>query len=396
MGGTSCDVALIKDAQPSFASRVLIDGRVIALPMMDINTVSAGGGTIARVTNQGMLEVGPDSAGAVPGPACYGRGGELPTVTDANMTLGYFSETNFLGGRMRLDRSKAVRAVEEKVAKPLGLSTAEAAEGIVRIINVKMEEAIKAISTMRGYDLRDFMLVAFGGAGPLHSSQMARDLGMKGVIVPLYPGVNSAIGLLQADVKHDHAMSRLKVIASLDGFEASGHFAELAKEARQELLDEGFAEGQIAYQYGLDMRYAGQGYEITVPVKSGSLSDADVAAIRRGFDDLHKQLFGHAAPDEPVEVVTYRVAGIGQVPEVKMPRFKPEGRPLSDAHLGSRTARFDGADVTAQVYQRERLDVGHAIKGPAIVEQLDATLVVPPGQTARVDEWKNIIVTDIV
>jgi len=394
MGGTSCDVALIKDAQPSFASRVTIDGRVIALPMMDINTVSAGGGTIARVTNQGMLEVGPDSAGAVPGPACYGRGGEQPTVTDANMALGYFSETNFLGGRMRLERARAVRAVEEKVAKPLGLATAAAAEGIVRIINVKMEEAIKAISTMRGYDLRDFMLVAFGGAGPLHSSQMARDLGMKGVIVPLYPGVNSAIGLLQADVKHDHAMSRLKVIAGLTGEEASGHFATLAAEARRELLDEGFAESQIAYQWGLDMRYAGQGYEITVPVKSGSLTDADVAAIRRAFDETHKQQFGHSAPGEPVEVVTYRVAGIGQVPEVKMPHFKPEGRPLGDARLGSRNARFDGADVAAEVYQRERLDVGHRIKGPAIVEQLDATLVIPPGQIARVDEWKNIIVTE--
>jgi N-methylhydantoinase A len=393
-GGTSCDVALIKDAQPSFASRVTIDGRVIALPMMDINTVSAGGGTIARVTNQGMLEVGPDSAGAVPGPACYGRGGELPTVTDANMALGYFSETNFLGGRMRLERARAVRAVEEKVAKPLGLATAAAAEGIVRIINVKMEEAIKAISTMRGYDLRDFMLVAFGGAGPLHSSQMARDLGMKGVIVPLYPGVNSAIGLLQADVKHDHAMSRLKVIAGLAGEEASGHFATLAAEAKRELLDEGFAESQIVYQWGLDMRYAGQGYEITVPVKSSALSDADVAAIRRLFDETHKQQFGHSAPGEPVEVVTYRVAGIGQVPEVKMPHFKPEGRPLDDARLGSRNARFDGADVAADVYQRERLDVGHRIKGPAIVEQLDATLVIPPGQIARVDEWKNIIVTE--
>jgi N-methylhydantoinase A len=311
------------------------------------------------------------------------------------MTLGYFSETNFLGGRMRLDRAKAVRAVEDKVAKPLGLSTAEAAEGIVRIINVKMEEAIKAISTMRGYDLRDFMLVAFGGAGPLHSSQMARDLGMKGVIVPLYPGVNSAIGLLQADVKHDHAMSRLKVIADLGGDEASGHFAELAKVAKRELLDEGFAESQITFQWGLDMRYAGQGYEITIPVSSGTLTTADVAAIRRTFDDTHKQQFGHSAPGEPVEVVTYRVAGIGQVPEVKMPRFKPEGRPLADAHLGARTARFDGADVTAEVYQRERLDVGHAIDGPAIVEQLDATLVIPPGQIARVDEWKNIIVTDI-
>jgi N-methylhydantoinase A len=259
-----------------------------------------------------------------------------------------------------------------------------------------MEEAIKAVSSMRGYDLRDFMLVAFGGAGPLHSSQMARDLGMKGVIVPLYPGVNSAIGLLQADVKHDHAMSRLKVIADLKGDEASGHFAELANEARRELLDEGFAESQITYQWGLDMRYAGQGYEITVPVASGSLSTADLAAVRRLFDDTHKQLFGHSAPGEPVEVVTYRVSGIGQVPEVKMPHFTSEGRPLKDAHLGSRMTRFDGADVTAQVYQRERLDVGHTITGPAIVEQLDATLVIPPGQIARVDEWKNIIVTDIV
>jgi N-methylhydantoinase A len=396
MGGTSCDVALIKDAQASFASRVSIDGRVIALPMMDINTVSAGGGTIARVTNQGMLEVGPDSAGAVPGPACYGRGGENPTVTDANMALGYFSETNFLGGRMRLDRAKAIRAVEEKVAKPLGMSAVEAAEGIVRIINVKMEEAIKAISTMRGYDLRDFMLVAFGGAGPLHSSQMARDLGMKGVIVPLYPGVNSAIGLLQADVKHDHAMSRLKVIADLRGAEASGHFAALAEEARRELLEEGFGERQIGFEYGLDMRYAGQGYEITVPVKSGALSDSDVAAVRRSFDDIHKQLFGHSAPGEPVEVVTYRVAGVGQIPEVQMPRFKPEGRPLKEAHLGAREARFDGSMMTAQVYQRERLDVGHEIKGPAVVEQLDATLVIPPGQIARVDEWKNIIVVEEV
>lgn len=396
MGGTSCDVALIKDAQPSFASRVSIDGRVIALPMMDINTVSAGGGTIARVTGQGMLEVGPDSAGAVPGPACYGRGGELPTVTDANMTLGYFSETNFLGGRMALDRASALHAVQDKVATPLGMSAMQAAEGIVRIVNVKMEEAIKAVSSMRGVDLRDFMLVAFGGAGPLHCAQMARDLGMKGVIVPLYPGVNSAIGLLQADVKHDHAMSRLKVIADLDGAQASGHFAELAGEARRELLDEGFGESQITYQWGLDMRYVGQGYEITVAVPSGVLSTPDLATVRSLFDDTHKQLFGHSAPGEQVEVVTYRVAGIGQVPEVSMPRFISEGRALADAHLGSRSARFGGAAVTAQVYQRERLDVGHEIKGPAIVEQLDTTLVIPPGQSARVDAWKNLIVTEEV
>ena len=392
MGGTSCDVALIKDAQPAFASRVSIDGRVIALPMMDINTVSAGGGTIARVTSLGMLEVGPDSAGAVPGPACYCRGGEMPTVTDANMALGYFSETNFLGGRMKLDRSLAVKAVEEKVAKPLGLSVEEAAEGIVRIINVKMEEAIKAISTMRGYDLRDFMLVSFGGAGPLHSSQMARDLGMKGTIVPLYPGVNSAIGLLQADVKHDHAISRLSMLTALKPVDAASLFGELEKRARDELSAEGFTDSQITLEYAFDMRYAGQGYEITIPLKGGVPQNFD--AVRRSFDDTHKQLFGHHAPDEPVEVVTYRVAGVGLLPEVKMPTFKPTGSKLSDAHLGKRKTRFDGAWVDADIYQRERLDVGHMIKGPAIVEQLDATLVLPPGQIAKVDQWKNIIVTE--
>ena len=214
MGGTSCDVALIKDGEPIFSSRGKIEGRDIAVPMMDINTVSAGGGTIAKVDRFGVLEVGPHSAGAVPGPACYGRGGEAATITDCNLVLGYLSADNFLGGRMALDRAKANDAVA-RVAKPLSLDVAAAAEGIVRIIEVKMEEAIKAISTMRGHDLRDFMLLAFGGAGPVHAARMARDLGMAGVIVPLYPGVFSAIGLLMSDVKHDYIRSRMTPISAL-------------------------------------------------------------------------------------------------------------------------------------------------------------------------------------
>src|SRR5262249_19691291 len=193
MGGTSCDVALIKDGEPFVASRGKIEGRRIAGPMMDVNTVSAGGGTLARVDRFGVLQVGPESAGAMPGPACYSRGGEMPTITDCNLVLGHLSQDNFLGGQMRLDAENARRAVEEKIARPLGMGVDEAAEGIVRIIDVKMEEAIKAISTMRGHDLRDFMLLAFGGAGPVHAGRMARDLGMAGMIVPLYPGVYSAI-----------------------------------------------------------------------------------------------------------------------------------------------------------------------------------------------------------
>ncbi len=394
MGGTSCDVALIKDGAASDSSRIEVDGRVISLPMMDINTVSAGGGTIARVDSVGQLQVGPDSAGAVPGPACYGKGGTLPTVTDANLVLGYLGESNFLGGGMTLDAARAERAVEESVAAPLGMRLHDAAEGIVRIINVKMEEAIKAISTMRGYDLRDFMLVAFGGAGPLHAGMMARDLGMRGVIVPLYPGVNSAIGLLQADVRHDYAVSRMARIDTLSPEEVAQPLRALAGEARSDLRSEGFRPSEIALDYAIDMRYAGQGYELTIALDDGRVTRKSLERARALFDETHRRLFGHAAPDEPVEVVTYRVRGIGRLPEVRMPVFRRRGTPLSAALLGKRAARFDGETHDVPVYQRERLDVGHVVKGPAIIEQLDSTLVIQPGQTGRVDRYRNIIISE--
>ena len=263
MGGTSCDVALIKDGEPAIASRGKIEGRDLAVPMMDINTVSAGGGTIAKVDRFGELEVGPESAGAVPGPACYGRGGTAPTITDCNLVLGYLGEDNFLGGRMRLDRAQALAAVE-RVAKPLALDAVAAAEGIVRIIDVKMEEAIKAISTMRGHDLRDFYLLAFGGAGPVHAGRIARDLGMAGVIVPLYPGVYSAIGLLMSDVKHDYIRSRMTQISELTSDDVNAMFAQMETQARDDLVQDGFGDQQIRIERALDMRYAGQGYEMTI------------------------------------------------------------------------------------------------------------------------------------
>jgi len=390
MGGTSCDVSLIKDGDPVFASRGKIDGRDIAVPMMDINTVSAGGGTIARVDRFGVLEVGPQSAGAVPGPACYGRGGTEPTITDCNLVLGYLSAGNFLGGRMMLDRSKAETAVA-RVAKPLSLDLAAAAEGVVRIIEVKMQEAIKAISTMRGHDLRDFFLLAFGGAGPVHAARMARDLGMAGVIVPLYPGVFSAIGLLMSDVKHDYIRSRLTPIGALTPADVNEVFAELETQARDDLRRDGFGDGDIRVERALDLRYAGQGYEVTMACTAGQT--ANLTALRKAFDAEHKALFGHMAPDEPVEVVSYRGRGIGLVPPVAMPQFKAEGRPLSDALIETRPVRFDGLAVSCPVYQREKLDVGATLRGPAILDQLDCTTVICTGQTARVDQWKNLIVT---
>ena len=391
MGGTSCDVALIKDGEPSISHRGKIDGRDIALPMIDINTVSAGGGTLARVDRFGALEVGPESAGAVPGPACYGRGGTQPTITDCNLALGYLGEDNFLGGKMKLDRKAAIAAVDS-VAKPLGMAMQDAAEGIVRIINVKMQEAVKAISTMRGHDLRDFHLLAFGGAGPLHAGRIAADLNMAGVIVPLFPGVYSAMGLVMSDVKHDYVRSRMTKIASVDEAYVDAQFADLVSHAREELQAEGFADSAIEIERSLDMRYAGQGYEISVPLPS-VLKAGSLAELRKLFDELHKNQFGHTAPHEPVEIVSYRLRGIGRVPPVKLPEFKPQGLKTADAIREHRDMRFDGKTLSCPVYQREKLDVGATFNGPCVIDQLDCTTVVFPGQSVRVDNHKNMIIT---
>jgi N-methylhydantoinase A len=393
MGGTSCDVALIKDGEPSIASRGKIEGRDLALPMMDINTVSAGGGTIAKVDRFGMLQVGPHSAGATPGPACYGHGGEMPTITDCNLVMGHLSADNFLGGQMRLDVAAARRAVVSEVAQPLGIDPIAAAEGVVRVIEVKMEEVIKAISTMRGHDLRDFMLLAFGGAGPVHAARIARDLGMAGLIVPLYPGVYSAIGLIMSDVKHDYVQSKLQPLAELTPDGVNQMFARLEAQAAEELHSDGFAAEHVNIHRALDLRYAGQGYEITMPCTADALQRGGLASLRKQFDEQHRAMFGHMAPQEPIEVVSYRVRAVGLVPPVELPRFRPSGATLADALRATRRVRFDGRDLDCPVYQRERLDVGLTLPGPAILDQFDCTTLIHAGQTARVDEWKNLIVT---
>ena len=394
MGGTSCDVALIKHGEPLLSSRGKIAGRDLAVTMLDINTVSAGGGTIAEVDHFGALHVGPHSAGALPGPACYGRGGEAPTVTDCNLVLGYLGEDNFLGGSVRLDAGKARVAVESRIAHPLGLGLAQAAEGVIRIIDVKMEEAIKAISTMRGHDLREFMLLAFGGAGPLHAGRIARDLGMAGVVVPLHPGVFSAIGLLMADVRHDHMRSRLMPLADTQPGEMNEMLERLVAEANVQLADDGFCPDRVRIERALDMRYAGQGYEVTVPCPARPLSASDLLALRAAFDAQHKAMFGHFAPQAAVEIVSFRVRGIGLVPQVAMPKFRRGEGSLVDARRGERRVRFEGAEVECPVYWRERLDVDLSIPGPAVIDQLDSTTLICPGQVACVDKWRNLIVRE--
>lgn len=396
MGGTSCDVALIYRGQPSVAALSAIGGRHIAVPMLDINTVSAGGGTIARVETIGGLQqvrVGPDSAGAVPGPVCYGQGGEQPTITDADLTLGYLNPDNFVGGGLRLDRAAAVDAIERRIAAPLGIDAARAADGIVKIIDVKMQEAVKAISTRRGYDLRDFTLVAFGGAGPVHASRVAHELGMPRVLVPLYPGCTSALGLLTADVRHDYVRSKLDPVANLDLDAANSIFATLEVQARAELSAEGFAPDEVRLERSLDFRYAGQGYELRVPAPVEPLSRESLAATRHLFDRLHEQQFGHQAPDEPAEIVSYRVAAFGLVPKLELPTFPQAAAPADAARVGSRRAYFGelGQAIDCPIYDRARLAPGHTLAGPCIVEQLDSTTVVLPDQTLRVDSYASLI-----
>ena len=390
MGGTSCDVALIEGGAPRLTGGGLIAGRQVALPSLDIDTVSAGGGTLAGVDAQGVLKVGPDSAGSVPGPACYGRGGTRPTVTDANLVLGYLSARSRLGGSLALDTDAAREAVRTHVAGPLGMDAVDAARGVVDIVNIQMEEAIKGISTMRGYDLRDFTLVGFGGAGPVHTAALMEDLHMAGALVPAHPGVLSALGLMMADVQHDYVRSRLDALDALTGPGMLAVVDDLVAAARADLSEEGFAEDAVEIDYTLDMRYRGQGYEVPVKVSRSALEHGDTATIRKAFDAEHLDRFGHAAPEEAVEVVSYRVTGRGLVPEVRLLEHEPVGRPLADAQVDTRPVRFGDVTVDTPIYARELLDVGVTFTGPAIVDQEDTTVVVLPGQPVEVDRWRNL------
>jgi N-methylhydantoinase A len=395
MGGTSCDVALVRQGQPIVTDRSTVDERHIAVPMLDIKTVSAGGGTLASVDVHGALHVGPQSAGAVPGPACYGRGGTQATVTDADVVLGYLEPAGLLGGALAIDTAAAERAVRVGVAEPLGIDVLRAAEGIVRVVNVKMAEAIKAISTERGFDLRDFTLVPFGGAGPVHACQIALDLGIGQVLVPPAPGATSALGLLLADVKHDYLRSRLADVEDVAPEEATAVFEELSAAACDQLVEEGFAEpAAVRLRYFLDMRYAGQGYENPVPVDQVPLTD--LAPYRQRFDLIHRECHGHNAPGQPVEIVSYRVEAFGIVPRIELARLDAADSPDPEAaRVGQRPALFTSLGQTPKpvaVYDRARLKAGHMFDGPAIVEQYDATTVVCPEQRVEVDALGNLLI----
>ncbi|MBI4504897.1 MAG: hydantoinase/oxoprolinase family protein [Chloroflexi bacterium] len=400
MGGTTAKACLIKDRQPATVGTMEIDRLALragsGLPInqagMDLVEIGAGGGSIAHVSH-GLLQVGPHSAGADPGPACYGRGGRRPTVTDADVLLGYLNPDYFLGGRMHLDRAAAEAAVGEHVARPLGLGLDQAAWGIYQIANVNMERAIRAISVEQGHDPRTLTLVAFGGAGPLHAARLGRSLGLGRAILPAAAGVTSAIGLLIADVRFDLARTRIAPLGDLDVATLNAVFGELEVQARA-LLDATGIAGERRIGRSADMRYAGQGYELEITLPDGPWAEGIHARIRAAHDAHYAAVYGYAEPDGEAELVTWKVCALCLPPRVELPRREAATGGLATPK-GRRRAYFPeaGGWTDTAIYDRDALRPGMALAGPAVVEERESTTILLPDDTAAVDEYGSLIVT---
>jgi N-methylhydantoinase A len=393
IGGTSTDISVIADARASETSSGRIAGQDIGTPMLAVHTLGAGGGTVAWIGRDGLMKVGPQSAGAVPGPACYGRGGTAPTVTDANLILGALGTKSVLGGRMALDRRLAEQAIMD-VARPLGLDLVTAAAGIVKIVNTNMAVDLRLAFQSRGEDPRRFALLAFGGAGPLHAAYLARDLGIPEVIVPLHPGLTSAMGLLQTDVRHLYLRSAVGLLSSYPVDEINAIFAELRRRAMDDVSEEGLDVTELRLKQQIDLRYLHQGYHLTVDGPDGEITQTHKQPIKAAFDDLHRRTYGASAPEEDAELVTLRVVSEVPVPHLRLPRIAA-GR-VADARIGERplydltSAEF----ANAYVYDRARLGADDRIAGPAIVEQYDSTTVVLADQVLTVDDFGNLLITE--
>jgi N-methylhydantoinase A len=401
MGGTSTDISLVYDGEMRVTGEWSVEyGYPISFPSIEILTIGAGGGSLSWIDPAGALRNGPQSAGADPGPACYGRGGTEPTNTDANLVLGRLG-AELLGGGMALDADAAREAVARGVAEPLGMDVAQAAQAALRVANANMADAVRLISIRRGYDPREFALVVFGGAGPLHGAALAAELGIPNVIVPPNPGITSALGCLLVDVRHDLSTMYLRRADQADVAEVDAAFEELEAEARERLAAEGVDERDMTLQRLISMRYLGQWRSLTVAV-DGPIESLDAALAR--FHDEHEREYTYRRDDAPVELYQLKLQAIGVTPKPELPRQEPKDhvpepyahRPVVfDAGVGPSAALRDSLTardaVDTALYRRSDLRAGARIVGPAVIEQLDSTVLVPPGVEARVDEWLMIL-----
>ena len=391
MGGTSFDVSLVANGEAALAAQTAIEfGMVIRSPMIQIETIGAGGGSIASVDASGMLQVGPESAGSVPGPACYGRGNMRPTVTDANVLLGRIAADRPLGGGLlaALDGEKSRQAIEEHVARPLGLDVHAAAEAILTVANARMAGAIRLVSIERGHDPRRFAYMPFGGGGALHVCAMMREVGVATGIVPRYPGVTSALGCVIADMRHDAVQTLNKPLAELDVADVQRRIDELAASCQQRLDSSGVRFEEVREVIALDMLYAGQTH--TLPVVLGS-APLTAAAIRAAFEASYTAAFGRVLEGIAIRVMNLRYARIGVRPKFDLKVLAPEGQG-STAPLGTQRVFHDGRWHEAQRYARLELPVAARIEGPAILEQADTTVWLEPGFHAEVDAHGNLLV----
>jgi N-methylhydantoinase A len=397
MGGTTAKLALIENGRPAtttaFELHRVNNAPGSGLPMniqaIDLVEIGAGGGSIAQA-RLGVIAVGPESASSTPGPVCYGRGGVEPTVTDADLVLGYINPEYFAGGAIKLQAGAAARAIEARVARPLGLSLEDAAWGIHTIVNTNMELATRVVSIERGRDPRDLTLVAFGGSGPVHGCRLAQALGIPRIVLPASAGVTAAIGLLAAEVKFDVARTHVRRLDSVDGASLDAMYDEMSDQATA-VVRESAVTSDVMVARSADARYVGQGYEVTVPIPSGRLDAAVLARVRTSFHEVYAARYGYANPAEPVEVVTWKLSAIGGSPRIAL--AKAGASSADTRRKATRRAYFPEARGYADtpVYDRYELAAGTSLTGPAIVEERESTTVLPPGVTATVDEYANLI-----
>ncbi|MDP9651249.1 N-methylhydantoinase A [Paraburkholderia caledonica] len=392
MGGTSSDVALLDDGQCVVVNEATVHGYPIKAPMLDIHTVGAGGGSIAYVDEGGLLKVGPRSCGAFPGPACYGNDNHEPAVTDADVVLQTLNPEYLLNGRMRINKDLSHDAVQ-RVSEKLGMDVVRTADGILEIVTANMAKAIRVISVQRGYDPRDFTLLAFGGAGPVHAARLAEELGMNRVLIPLTPGVLCAMGLLMTDLRMDVAATKLRRLDEITLEEVQEVFAQLEEKAGEWFKSEAIADERRVLARTVDVRYLGQNYEIPVSFPSGKVTPETLKKVENRFLQQHQRLYGFVAEGEAIQLVTFRVEAMGVVDKASFSPQDDDGADASRAVTGTRTV-FDSSKkefVETRLYDRSKLRPGNIIQGPAIIDQMDTTTVVPSNFTVNVDRYLNLM-----
>lgn len=394
MGGTSADISLIENYSPKVSNERLVEGYPARIPMINIITIGAGGGSIARIDEGNALKVGPESAGAVPGPACYGRGGTQPVVTDANIVLGKLNQNRILGGRMKVHLEKAYQALDEYICAKSSLSREEAANGIITVVNSNMVRTVRSISVEKGYDVREFSLMAFGGAGPLHACEVAQELGIREVIIPPHPGTLCSLGLLLADTKFDLSRTNILDATKENILLFNNEFSDMLLQGAKALDREGIVQERRIFECSIDMRYQRQNFEINIPVASGVLTEEILGKALSDFHAEHKRSYGYCNENAPVQFVSYRVSAIGIIdkPEMEAKPMEPEA-PLPKPIEVRRVLYQNCTEyLESPVYSRDDLLPGQSISGPCICEQMDTTLVVPPKWVLKVDRYGNIVI----